>query len=200
MGDEELKAAYSTKFNNNFAACPQPDCPFKVWNPQSVASLGKIIVCPQHGKEYPEAHAYWTKQLADLQKEQLTLVAEAPMTYKGDDDAPESKTPSASIDHSVKKLFENVVDPAYASNKKAFDDEKDKIGDMDNGEAMSFYNDAYNAVTEQAAIKAMPVTSDAEIKAKKTAIKSAHYAMNQKIRDATTVEEMVQALIEVINA
>lgn len=60
----------------------------------------------------------------------------------------------------------------------------------------------FNAVTEDTNIKAMPVSNDGEIKARTKAIKAAHYAMNQKIREAwntKSAEEVVKALIAAIN-
>ena len=55
----------------------------------------------------------------------------------------------------------------------------------------------FNAVTEDTNIKAMPVSNDGEIKTRTKAIKAAHYAMNQKIREAwntKSAEEVVKAL------
>ena len=60
----------------------------------------------------------------------------------------------------------------------------------------------FNAVTEDTNIKAVPVSNDGEIKARTKAIKAAHYAMNQKIREAwntKSAEEVVKALIAAIN-
>ena len=150
---EEFKSALKAQCNDNFAQCNVISCETRVWK---TSFPNKAHIC--HGNTYDDLLAYYAPkhaaQIADMTK----AIAKAHNDYA---DMTSSKgghsggTPKAKINASVNNLFDSVVYPTYMKNKEVFNNEAKEIGEMDNEECISKYNQCYVECENGASVKSI---------------------------------------------
>ena len=192
---EEFKSALKAQCNDNFAQCNVISCETRVWK---TSFPNKAHIC--HGNTYDDLQAYYAPKHAAQIAEMTKAVAKAHNDYA---DMTSSKgghsggTPKAKINASVNNLFDSVVYPTYMKNKEVFDNEAKEIGEMDNEECISKYNQCYIECENAASVKSIDQSDTTAIA---NQIKKLHSEMNAKVRkcdqDATAMVDILKQLFK----